>query len=198
MNYNVIVTTPPGELPVKLANAKMQCRRTDTTAEDALLEDLIAQATATVEKFTGRALITQTLEVSFWGFPCGRVLELPRPQVQSVTSVKYFDEAGVEQTLSSGAYHVDTRGEARGRIVLHADYSWPTVQLYRPNSVIVRYVAGYGGAAAVPQPICQAILLYVEAFYGRAVSAATQFGPMNTLIAAAERLLEPYCADVGP
>jgi hypothetical protein len=56
--------TAPTDKPVTLDEAKAQCRQ-DTasmgTDEDAILNAYIAAATAYVERYTGRALMTQTL-----------------------------------------------------------------------------------------------------------------------------------------
>jgi uncharacterized phiE125 gp8 family phage protein len=117
----------------------------------------------------GRALITQTWELVLDGFPCGYWrgchyvqpdVEMPLPRLQSVTSVKYLDANGTEQTVDAGVYRVIT-GE-RGRIALAVGSAWPT-PLYGQGAVTIRFVAGYGSAGSdVPEPIRQAIVLGVS------------------------------------
>src|SRR5690606_2147840 len=85
-------------------------------------------------------------------------LELRVCPVQSVESVKYYDTAGVQQTLDSSDYLVDIASEP-GRIVPVPDTSWPETQR-RPNAVEVAFTAGYGETLSdVPAAAKQAVLL---------------------------------------
>jgi uncharacterized phiE125 gp8 family phage protein len=119
----VSVTAPTVE-PVTLVEAKAHLRRTDS-AEDVLITGLIQAAREKVEEDTGRALITQTLDVYFDGVPCGgAAFLLPKGKLQSVTSLKSYDPDNVEATLSSSKYLVDISSEP-GRIVLNSGESWP-------------------------------------------------------------------------
>jgi uncharacterized phiE125 gp8 family phage protein len=160
-NARTVVQTAPTHEPVTLSEAKAQLRRSDAV-EDSLITGLIQAAREKVEKDTGRALVTQTHDVYFDGVPCGDAFLLPNGRLQSVTSVKYYDEDNAEATFATSKYLVDTASEP-GRIVLNADYNWPDadVTLRAANAVIVRGVFGYGSAAAVPQSLKQAMLLLI-------------------------------------
>src|SRR5690606_14420890 len=138
--------------------------RVDGTDEDTLITGLIAAARETVETFAGRALITQTWELVLDDWPDSDTIKLPRPPLQSVTSVTYVDEAGVSHTLSSASYIVDTDSEP-GRLVLKAGESWPSETLQAANGVRVRYAAGYGAAAAVPEKFKLAVKLLAVHWY---------------------------------
>jgi uncharacterized phiE125 gp8 family phage protein len=171
--------TAPLEHPVTLAEARQHLRVT-STAEDALILSLIYAAVEHAETFTARALITQTWELSLDAFR-GSEIELPKPKLQSVTSVKYIDLDGAEQTVPAADYQVDTISEP-GRIKLVPTASWPSVK-EQLNAITIRFVAGYGLSAAVPFQIKAAILLLVQYHEQR--------DALGKILEAAERLLWP-------
>jgi uncharacterized phiE125 gp8 family phage protein len=113
---------------------------TTNTTEDPELVRAIETARREVEK-RGRALITQTWRALYDSFPVVEV-ELPKPPLQSVSSVKYIDDDGVEQTLATTEYEVDTSG-VRGRVYLAYEGEWP-IHRIEPNAVRIEFVAGYG------------------------------------------------------
>jgi len=161
---SIVVTTPPAIEPVTLAEAKMNSR-ISVSEDDALVEAMITTAREWAEMFTRRAFITQTITWSMDGFPACGIFFVPRPPLQSVTSVKYYDIDGVQQTISSGDYQVDTLS-APGRVAEEPDYSWPSVEAERLNAVEMIYPAGYGDAASdVPERAKQAIKLLVGHWY---------------------------------
>lgn len=158
--YAVVQTAPAVE-PVTLTEAKAHLR-VDTDADDDLIEALITAARVWCENVSRRAFVTQTLDLTLDTWPPSTGLYLPRPPIQSVTSITYTDEDGDSDTVSSDDYLLDT---ASGRLALKAASSWPSVTLQRIGGVVVRYVAGYGLATAVPQTFKQAILLVVGEWY---------------------------------
>ena len=131
------------------------------TTEDPLLSALILAAREHVEAFTRRALVTQTWDLKLDGFPS--VIRVPRPPLQSITSISYIDSNGATQTWAAANYSVDTSSQP-GRIEPAYGISYPTLRGV-PNAVTIRFVAGYGAAAAVPQSVKQAILLFVAHLY---------------------------------
>ena len=80
-----------------------------------------------------------------------------------MTSIKYLDSAGVQQTLAATEYTLDELSEP-GWIVPAYNVTWPDTYA-TINAVEVVYVAGYANAAAVPQSIKQWILLHVGHLY---------------------------------
>lgn len=185
-----LITAPATE-PVTASEAKSHLR-VDTTADDTLIGTLITAARQHVENHLRRALITQTWELVMDAFPAGDVIRLPRPPLVSVTSIKYTDVAGSESTFSSAAYVVDT-DSTKGRVVLKSGESWPSDTLAAANGVRVRYVAGYGSAAAVPNPIRQAILLLIGTLYENRESVLVAQGvTVAQLPFGVEALLMPY------
>lgn len=159
MSFKVVtaVTTEP----VTLAEARLHLKvNSDDTTEDTLISAWITAAREVAEQYTGRALATQTLELALDEFPdaddCSSVIELPMPPVASITSVKYTDTAGTEQTISGSAYALSLYGDSR-RLAPTYGNTWPSTQDV-PDAVRVRYVTGY---TTTPKAVKAAILLMV-------------------------------------
>lgn len=151
------IFTAPTHEPVTLIEAKDHLR-VDHADDDALISALIVAARQWCEEYTGRQFMTSTWDWTLDEF--ASLFSVPRPPLQSVTSVKYLDSDGVEQTLVSTAYRVDAISEP-GRIALDYDQSWPSTYSVL-NAVTVRFVAGY---TTVPEPIRQAVLIMVGELY---------------------------------
>ena len=162
----ITVITEPGIEPIRVADLKNDVKvDADLTEDDFLIAGLIKAARRWAEGFLRRALITQTLEVVFDKWPEKTVIKVPRAPLQSVASVKYYDEDDTEYTLSSGSYFVDTVSEP-GRIVLNSGESWPSTALRPANAVIVRFDAGYGNDESdVPADMVHALRLLVGHWY---------------------------------
>jgi hypothetical protein len=106
MDYKII--TAPTTDQVLLAEAKLHCR-VDGAEEDSLISELISGAREYCEESPRRAFAVATFEAYLDRFPICNQIELPRPPLVSVTSVKYKDSAGVETTMTVNVdYLVDT------------------------------------------------------------------------------------------
>lgn len=159
----VKVITAAASIPVTLAEARAHLR-IDDTSEDTLITTLISVATEYAEKRLARALITQTWELYLDEFPADEIIGIKFPPLQSITSVKYYDSDNTLQTLATTVYDVDTIREP-GQIRLADAQYWPATY-YRPNAVIIRFVAGYGNASTnVPELIRAAIKLLISYFF---------------------------------
>lgn len=171
------VITPPATEPISLVEAKLHCHGEDN--EDALFTGIyIPAAREFAEFFTGRCMITQTVERVVDVFPAeGGGIELPGSPLQSITSVKYLEAvAGVETTMPSTDYVLDKDSEP-GWLLPAYGTVWPDTY-NTALAVRVRYVAGWANAAAVPANIKMALLLGVaEAYTNREESKAVKFNP---------------------
>jgi uncharacterized phiE125 gp8 family phage protein len=150
----------PAEEPVSLAEARSHLRIEN--GEDDYISGLITAARRYCETFQRRAYITQTWDLYLNRFPPG-CIKIPVPPFQSVTFIKYKDVTGVLRTFESSEYLLDSFSEP-GLICLAYGKSWPATYP-EINSVQIRFVAGYGTAADVPQEIKEAILLKVADLY---------------------------------
>lgn len=155
-----LVTGPLVE-PVTLAEVKNQTRITDNNS-DGVLSSYISVAREAAESYMGRGILTQTWKLVLDGF--SNIIPLPMASpLQSVTTVQYYDTAGVLQTLATTYYGVDTVSRT-GTVFLKPDQSWPAVQSERRDgAVIITYVVGWTVAASVPERIKQGIVQYVAA-----------------------------------
>lgn len=161
---------------------------TNTTA-DPLLVSFIKAAREHAESFLGRALITQTWDYKLRGFPIdGSEIKLPRPPLQSVTSITYTDADGVSQTWSASLYQAETPTSpwaSFGHVRPVEGESYPTTKPLTYDAVKVRYLAGYGSAASsVPAGILNAVKAGVAELYDHR--------DQQLAFAAMDVLLEPY------
>ncbi|MBV8061582.1 MAG: phage head-tail connector protein [Alphaproteobacteria bacterium] len=186
--FNLV--TPPAVEPVLLMDAKQQAR-IDTTADDALVTSLITAARQWVENYIGRALITQTWQMTFDTWPVaslpfwdgeregpvtafqnpGYVL-LPRPPLLAVNSITYYDNSDNATVWDPSNYFVDTV-HAPGRVCLRLGAVWP-VPMRLTNGIVIQYTAGYGSDGTyVPEAIKAAIRQIVTHWYEHRGEAAT-------------------------
>lgn len=143
-----------------------------TPSDASYLTSLITAARRFVEHevLGGVALITQTWEYYLDEFPETDYVELPRPPLASVSSVKYTKtgEAGstaaYANTFSSTNYAANTVSWPGG-LRLYDGASWPSYSLETNLPVKVTFVAGYTTRATVPDEIKQCILMYVDDLY---------------------------------
>lgn len=152
--------TPPSTFPITLSEAKANLVVTHSD-DDGLITALIAAATARLEAALGYAVMPQTWEIALDAFPTKEIV-LPRWPVASVSSVKYTDPDGVEQTVSSDDYEVDTYSRP-GWVIPISGFAWPTT-METVNAVRVRWVAGAG---AEPQDKQAVQLLVAQWFKNR-------------------------------
>lgn len=190
MHTGLVTITPPAVEPVTLAEA-MAHLRIDAPGvgphpEEALISALIQAAREHVEAATGRALVTQTLEATWDAWDAA--LTLPRAPVQSVSSVTYVDAAGATQTLAGASYRLAPAGLVWAVTPAYGE-EWPAARPV-PGAIAVRFVAGYGLAAAVPAPLRQAMLLLVSHLYENR-NAATERA-MTEMPFAVSALVAPY------
>lgn len=160
--------------PISVADVAEYLRVDDLAVDQDLLENLITAARQYLEQHLNRPLAIQTLEEALTGWANPIVLD---SSLQSVTSIKYIDINGAEQTLASNQYLVDTYAEP-AQITPAYNVTYP--ELYDvPNNVKVRYVAGYtsGGSPdtnPLPKPIRFAMMLVIGDLYANREAAVTE------------------------
>lgn len=183
--------------------------RVDFSDDDTLIAELIKASQNVIETYINRAITTQTLSLFLDRLPFYNDLKLqegiftapdleynsnyivlPKPPVTSVTHVKYYANDNTASTFASSNYYVDTISE-QARVVLKKGVSWPTVAETRnANAYEIKYVAGYGGASDVPEPIVQAIKLLTTHLYENR-EAVTSLS-VNAIPYTIGALLQPY------
>ncbi len=194
LHMGLQLVTPPASEPVTLAEAKKQCRvEADDTYDDDFIMGLISAARHLAEVEVRQQFITATWRMTLDQFPLwmpattwiGSVITLPRPPLQSVTSIIYYDQSGDPHTVTTDKYTVDTVSMP-GRIAPTRCQPWPVVQA-TANAVAIEFVAGYGDAADVPEAAKLAIKMTVAHLYRNRETIVE--GSYNELPRAAEALL---------
>lgn len=157
-----MITIPPAATPpaLTLLEAKLHLR-VEHAAEDALILALATAATAAAEHETGRQLVTQEWQTWLDGWPSADTIALAQTPVSAVV-IKYVDPAGDEQTLSAADY-VLIPGTVPA--VIRTSGAWPALSSSAPYPVRITATAGYGAAAAVPEPIRAWIKCLLGALY---------------------------------
>ncbi len=140
-----------------------------STANDAVVTTKIAEATRWLQEYTSRQFIQATHLQAYDDWP-DEIIPHIQPLV-SVTSIKYYDEDAVQQTVSSTLYWTDIYN-IPPRIKFKPDtFTYPTLESDRPSAIEVRYVAGYTNAAAVPYVAKQAIKLLAKYWWEKREAA---------------------------
>ena len=118
-----------------------------------------------------------------------------RAPAQSVTWIKYYALDGTLTTLDTSIYTVDVAAEP-ARIWPAYTQVWPAARLV-PQAINIRYVAGYGLAASVPDEIKHALKLLIGTWYENRESVIV--GTISSLLPSAvesllwsRRIMEVY------
>jgi len=157
MQNPAVVT--PGSIAFDLDAVKVHLRVVGAS-EDAALTLIALAATDALQDYLGCAFTTTTYLWTRDAFAPGRsptddfwyedrpsgprapvYLKLPFGPVQSVTHIKYLDDAGVLQTWSPSNYQLDT---FYGRVAPVPGAVWPTPARDRFSAVQIQFVAGFG------------------------------------------------------
>ena len=190
-------------------SAQKSFMRVDFSDDDTLIAELIKASQNVIETYLNRSITTQTLSLFLDRLPFysdiklqegiytapdleynSNFIVLPKAPVSSVTHVKYYDNDNTASTFASSNYYVDTISQ-QARVVLKTGASWPTVSETRnANAYEIKYVAGYGGASDVPEPIVQAIKVLTTHLYENR-EAVTSLS-VNAIPYTIGALLQPY------
>ena len=185
---SLALLVPAASEPVSLTEAKAWLRL-ETDDEDDLVQSLIVAARRTIETATSRALVTQTWRLTLdrgCAFP-PRGVSIPMAPIMSVVAVRMHDDDGTLQLLAAEDYAI-VGGFDDARLVFTQSASNRAAE---PSQIDV--VAGYGGAADVPQPLRQAILMLVARWFenrgdGDTPNAGDLRGAVHALIAPYRRV----------
>jgi uncharacterized phiE125 gp8 family phage protein len=177
--------TAPAAEPVTLADmqAVMGMHDAGDTLRNSVIASRITAARMMAEEFTRKAIISQTWELYAPGFRSYFDLKM---NLQSVTSLKYIDTDGNQQTLDEDQYLVDP---VHGCLYPAYGVTWPSTRPQH-NAVIVEHVAGYGpNASDVPNNVIEAIKFLVAHWenYQPGIEGAR----ITTIPYAVEQLLRP-------
>lgn len=188
-----VITQPTFE-PLTATEVSEYLRIDSLSAELATIEALITAARQYLESYLNRIIATQTLEIALDAFQDRITLCAP---VQSVVSVKYLDSNGVEQTLPSNQYILDTYSEPA---VITPAYNVIYPETYNvPNAVKVRFVSGYTTGSSpdtnpLPNPLKFAMLLVIGDLYANREGGGEKSYNINPAV---QNLLSFYRLEMG-
>ena len=184
MSYSIV--TGAASEPLTLSETK-NFLKVDTSDDDTLITTLIQAAREMCESYTRRILVTTTIDEYFDNFPNYKdpefkdIIYLSRGPVASITSVKYVNEIGSEQTVATSSYVSDIISEP-ARIASTAGW-FATDGII--NQVIVRYVVGTS-VSNIPKPLIQGMLLIISDLYDN------RSDKVKRLPTASEYLFNPF------
>lgn len=171
------VLTPPDEEPVSLSKAKSYLR-IGHDGEDELVSSLIAGARATLETQAGLCLVRRTLRWSFAVWPRHLMarsgVRLPAGPASELVAVR--SQAGEMETDLTSRFVLDGQ-----RLCLRQGSWLPAMEA--GARVEVDFVAGFGGAADVPEDLSLALLVMADAAYRRGSNDVVMPDAAETLIA---------------
>lgn len=147
--------------PVTVAEFKTHAR-VPFNDDDAYIGILLEAATLSVEKITGRTMLTDVLVVKLCELE-DECIRLPRRPLQSVASIEYLDASGATLTVDPSVYVLDRK---RGHIHLAWGQVWP-LTLDQPEAVTITCSVGYGVAADVPSTLKQAVYQLAGLWYAQ-------------------------------
>lgn len=179
--------------------------RIDFTNDDQFLITQLKMVTNIIENYLNSALINRTYELALDRIPENELpikegvytgafisypldyISLPFSPVVSIESIKTFDDVDNETTVSSAKYILDNYRKP-ARVVLRNGETWPNATR-EVNTIIIRYIAGYGTGAQVPEAIRLAMLQLVAYTYE---NRGDQLSDMPAMPEAVVTLLAPY------
>ena len=133
-----VITAPTVE-PVTLTEAKLH-QRIDLSTDDDLIEMWITAIREHAEHLTDRTLAPTTYRLYLDAFPLDGI-EIPRPPISSLSSIQYYDSAGVLTTMDAADYSLDDAQEPSWVLPAYGT-TWPSTYSVA-NAVMVNFTAGY-------------------------------------------------------
>ena len=178
MSGLVYATSAPSDYPVTRTEALLFIKQEAGTPDDALVDDLIIMATSQAEQITEMQFKTATYIQYFDGWPCkkfvgtigtNRIIQLNKPPLISVASVRYIDQDGAEQTIDPSNYTVHSKKYYESYVVFNKDYTLPEVSENIIDSVYVEFTCGWegwnGGVPGIQSEFKTAIKAIVAEIY---------------------------------
>ena len=166
--YLDLITAPTSEpIDIDYLEANEYLKNIDIgngTKDNTLFDtDFIPAAREIAEKYMNRKLFTQTWDLTF-DSPQGHIY-FPFGQLQSVTSVKIYDQDNDATTESSNLY--TTKTGDNGQLWLDSGSAWATT----PRSYcsfVIRFICGWDNVDNIPKDIIKGIMtLCTWMYYNR-------------------------------
>lgn len=159
-SWDVSTAYTDAQAPVSLDEARDHCIIEDHD-QDASLARKLKSSIAHAERVLGRNLGPVTVLHKLSNWPQNGFIYAPTAPIRAITSVKYLDTNGVEQTITSTNYALIQQVTPIVRPI--STYSWPS--LYEASDAVrIEWAAGWATAAAVPMDIKEGVLKLLSEF----------------------------------
>jgi hypothetical protein len=195
--YRTLKIITPNTTPVlDLEDVKRYCKLT-LTEDDGIIKDFIASAKVTAERMMNRQLLSTSLQLitddfkyisreqlnvsvdpylyknSVTGL---KYIQLMRPPVIAVQSVKLTDSTNTQTTVSAANYFVDQEG----RLIFNSEFSFNNMR--DAAGIEVNYTAGFGtNASDIPADIKIAMKGHIFQMYSSISTRNDQNNNANAL-----------------
>lgn len=159
--YNIVI--PPATLPVSLIEVK-EFLKLDLLdiSENSFLTLLIQASSDFFQKYTNRILINTTFETFFDCFR--QSFELARSKFQSLIFFQYLQN-GSQVDVDPTTFYITFENDY-SRIIISLIEDFPDDKDDRFQSIIVRFVAGFGDTSSdIPADIRIALLNQIASLY---------------------------------
>lgn len=191
----LVLTAPPDDEPVTLAEAKAQCRVDPAfTGEDTLLNTYIVAARRDAERYAGVGIMPQSWLYTLPGFPtCSRPIAMPKGPVVQISSITYLDPStGSELTLDPSKYLLESTDVSDSISLTYGSF-WPATR-QQANAVSIAFDVGMTDEAGdAPKDLKAVLLMRVEdLFRSRGAQSSTALVANETF----ERLLNQFVRKV--
>ena len=187
---SIVLTSPPAQEPVSLADAKAHLR-VDVTDDDALITRLITGARSELERGLGRAFVTQSYTYFLDNWPRGFAVPLPVAPVQSIDQARIYALDDTFTILPVSSYLLDGQGSPP-RLIRRGTLPWLAPQ--RPgNGIAIDFTAGHGAQPTdVPAALRIATLILVAHWYEHRQLSEPGGAPGAGLPEMVRDLIAPY------
>lgn len=175
------IVTQPSIEPISVVEAREHLRLDDDVDKSQIMSYIVATR-EWAENYTGRHFISRTMQMfldgatevdnPLWeGMRTGidvidynNSIEFPVSPVQSVSSIKYYNDSDAQSTWATTNYFVDVVSQP-AKIVLRTGGTYPT-DLRPANGLEINFTSGYGdNITDVPEAIRVAMLQYLTFMY---------------------------------
>lgn len=163
MRYQPILDTPASGPVLSVADLRDHLN-IDFNDDDQYIESLISAATDRLDGIRSPlnvALVSQTWRQDFDRFSA--IMRLPLGPVSAITEVGYLDASHDAQVVDNSNYYLLT-DQVGPYVEFDDDFSFPTIST-RSAAVSIKFVAGFGAAAAVPETYKHMIKMTVAHWY---------------------------------
>lgn len=163
MPLSLTQTVAPTQEPVSIDDLKLYLR-IEHADEDFLLGMLLRASRLDCERFIRKQFLTATWQLKLDDWPTSNIIRVPKPPLQSVSSISYIDADGNPQTLNSSVYQVDIISHP-GRIMPAFGQVWPTLRGETLNAITITFLAGWTTPTLVPDSLRIAIMMLAGDMY---------------------------------